>query len=81
MATLTSVHRPWALQYVSPARGRGGERGPACVIHYCKKSIIAFPYFGKGNEAAAEQGERGTGREIERGREGNAYQGRATMRI
>ena len=67
MATLTSVHRPWALQYVSPARGRGGERGPACVIHYCKKSIIAFPYFGKGNEAAAEQGG-GTGREIEGGR-------------
>ena len=68
-----------ALQYVCPARGRGGKRGPACAIHYCKKSIIAFPYFGKGNEA--EQGERGTGREIERGREGNAYQGRATMRI
>ena len=66
MATLTSVHRPWALQYVCPARGRGGKRGPACAIHYCKKSIIAFPYFGKGSEA--EQGERGTGRE--RSREG-----------
>ena len=43
-----------ALQYVCPARGRGGKRGPACAIHYCKKSIIAFPYFGKGSEA--EQG-------------------------
>ena len=70
MNTLTSVLRPWALQYVCPARGR--KSGPGVRNTLLQEEHYCFSIF---RERGVRQGREGDW-ERDREREGSAYHGR-----